>query len=341
MAAEFNASGEFTPEQCAEVAALDPYNPFYTLAYARAREAVDSKSWLLSVREDGRIAVGCLGFLKTGRLNRSLEIPSLPCATAADVFWKGLLGFCRQQRVSELVAHSFASSNVAIPKIPGETGRRTRVEYVLDLASPGLWSGMSSNHKRNAQKAQKAGILIERSTAIEHCQEHARLQDASMERRMVRGEQVKADAQVRTFIALIEQQAGEFFRATQEGKVLSSFLILRAERGGYYHSAGTSSEGMAKGASHLLIRQVAEILRGEGMERFNLGSAGADNPGLERFKTGFGSRAVQSEAAQFYFGSRLQRGLGAAVNMMRQFAKERALKKEKLVESEEGHTGPS
>lgn len=340
MPAEFNASEELTPEQCEEIAALDPYNPFYTYAYSKAREAVDSKAWLLSVKQDRRTVAGCLGFMKTGRLNRSLEIPSLPSVTAEDPFWNGVLNFCRRERVSDLVAHTFASSNVTIPLIAGETSRRARVEYVLNLAGPDLWSEMSSNHKRNAQKAGKAGILIERSVATADCEEHARLQDASMERRMIRGEQVRADSQVRTFAALIEHQAGELFRATQEEKVLSSILILRAKLGGYYHSAGTSSEGMAKGASHLLIRQVAEILREEGMERFNLGSAGVDNPGLERFKTGFGSQAIQLEAAQFGFGSRLQKGLGAVLNMMKRLSEKKLLEKEKRTETEKGRSGP-
>jgi lipid II:glycine glycyltransferase (peptidoglycan interpeptide bridge formation enzyme) len=154
-----------------------------------------------------------------------------------------------------------------------------------------------------------------------------------MERRISRGEQVSPDAQIGLSVALLEHHAGELFRATLGNQVLSSILVLRAARGAYYHSAGTSREGMAIGASHLLIRTVVEILRDEGIQRFNLGGADANNPGLERFKTGFGGQAVSLEAAQFYLGNRLQKGLAAMVALLRRFAQPRAPVKAKSAAS--------
>lgn len=340
MATEFNAAGEFKPEQCSEIAALDPYNPFYTPEYAKAREATGSEAWLLWLTEKKQVTSGCLAFMRSGRLNRSLEIPSLPAAGIAEEFWKGLLELCRKDRVSELVAQSFASSSAAIPAIPGTVNRRVREEYILDIGEPKGWAEISSNHKRNIQKAKKAGILIEQDVSGAACEQHARLQDASMERRMGRGEQVQADAQVQVFKALVDHRAGELFRATQDGKVLSSILILRAKRGAYYHSAGTNAEGMALGASHLLIFQVAERLRAEGLARFNLGSAGGDNPGLERFKKGFGTRTVGLEAAEFYFGNRWQKSLGAMGNLVRRLIKGKQASGGNRTEPEKGPSSP-
>lgn len=323
MPAQFHAVQEVTRGLCSEVAALDPCNPFYTFAYTEAMRALGSQPWLFSLKENDRVIGGCAGFLRAGRSMRSFEIPSVPCVNPAEIFWIGLSGFCRKQRVSELSVDSFASARTDIPPIPGELGRRVRIEYVLPLANSDFLSGMSSNHKRNARKAQKAGVVIERTTAATACQDHVSLQDASMERRMDRGELVIADAQVRTPFALVNHQAAEIFRATRYGKVLSSILVLRAARGAYYHSAGTSHEGMSIGASHFLIRQVAETLRDEGIEKFNLGGADASNPGLERFKTGFGCQAVRLEAAKFCVGTPLQKGLGAVVSLVRRLARAR------------------
>lgn len=162
-----------------------------------------------------------------------------------------------------------------------------------------------------------------------------------MERRMDRGEEVVADAQTRTPAALVKHGAAEFFRATQDNQVLSSILVLRASRGAYYHSAGTSQEGMSIGASHFLIRRVAEILRDDGMEKFNLGGADSSNPGLERFKTGFGCQAVQLEAAQFYVGSPLQKCLSDILSLVRRLARGRAPEAEDSSKTLEGRAETS
>jgi len=318
MTAEFQASERISPELCSELSALEPRNPFCTWAYASAMHALGARPWLLCWKDGDRLVAGCLGFLRIGRLNRSLEIASLPCL-APDMFWTELIKFCHRTRVNQLSVGSFASPRAEIPSLPGETGRRPRVEYVLALQEPTLWSAVSSNHRRNIQKAQKAGVCIERSSTRESCREHALLQDASMERRMSRGEHVTVDAQIRTPLALVQHGSGEFFRAMRAGQVLSSILILRAPLGAYYHSAGTSRDGMANGASHLLIREVAETLRGEGIEQFNLGGADPGNPGLERFKVGFGARPVLLEAAQFSFSGRLQKSLDVVANLIRRF----------------------
>jgi hypothetical protein len=329
MTAEFHTTKDFPRDLCNEISALEPCNPFHTLGFADAMQALGAQPRLLYTADQGLLLKGCLGFLRSGRLNRSLEIPSVPGFTSDDIFWTSLVNLCRQERVTQLGVDSFASASAVIPSLPGEVSRQSRIEYILDLGSPDLWSKMSTNHRRNIQKALKAGVVIGRSSAAQACQDHARLQDASMERRIGRGEHVMADAQIRTAAALLEHQVGELFRATLGNQVLSSILVLRAVRGAYYHSAGTSREGMSLGASHLLIKTVVEILRDEGIQRFNLGGADARNPGLERFKTGFGGQAVSLEAARFYFGNRLQKGLAAMVDLLRRFAQPQAAVKAK------------
>jgi hypothetical protein len=317
MAAEFYASSRFSRELCDQISSLEPLNPFRTLAYAESMKSLGMQPWLFYAAEQGRVISGCFGFMKSGRLDRSMEIHSVFPAGVEQQCWKDLESLCRRERVTVLSVGSYASASSEIPALSGETSRRKRVEHVLDLRSPDLRSTMSTNHRRNTQKAQKAGIVVERSTAAEACHAHVRLQDASMERRISLGQQVNADAQTRTPMALLEHRAGELFRATLGKQVLSSILILRSPRGAYYHSAGTCPEGMALGASHFLIWQVAETLRSEGVEQFNLGGADASNPGLERFKKGFGAQEIHLESAAFYLASPLRKKVNAAIQSFR------------------------
>jgi hypothetical protein len=320
MSPEFHASPDFTNALSQEITALDPCNPFCTPAYAQAMQAGGMQPWLLYTTEQGRITSACLALLKSGRLNCLLEIPSVPSLLSPDAFWTPLLAFCRQKGVTQLNVDSFGSSTAVIPSLQGEINRRERIEYVLDLAAPELWSAVATNHRRNSQKAQRAGVLVERTSSPESCQDHARLQGISMERRANRGEDVGIDAQTRTSAALLQHHAAEMFRATLDGQVLSSILILRSSGGTYYHSAGTSREGMAIGASHLLIKSVIEIVHGEGCRLFNLGGADPGNPGLERFKKGFGAQPVHLSAAQFYLGNRVRKSIGSMVDLVRRIA---------------------
>ena len=315
MCSEFHATEELSDELCNQISSVEPLNPFRTFAYWQAMKELGARPALLYVSEQGRVTGGCFGLVRSGRMNTTMEIPSSPPASIDETFWSGLLNLCRKQRVSELIVESFASESVSIPSLPGEMNRRKRVEHVLDLRTARL--SMATNHRRNIQKAEKTGVTVERTRAVEACLQHALLQDASMQRRIALGEKVSADAQTRTPAALLRHQAGELFRALLGEQVLSSILILRSPRAAYYHSAGTSAEGMAIGASHFLISQVIEVLRRENIELFNLGGADTSNPGLERFKKGFGSREVTLESASFYLSSPLRRKLAAAFHSLK------------------------
>ena len=331
-------------EDLGEVAALTPHNPFYASGYVAARAALGAEAWLIGMRSNGhsvrdtsdcdssvhreslhrnngRWSVGCPAFLTSGRLNRSLEIPSWPSGEGVDVFWEGLLSFCREQRVSRLDLNSFASVPAAIQPWQGTRAQgaqrsmvlRRRCEYVLDLRAD-LLGRCSANHARNIKRARKTGLTVHRTTEREACRHHADLMCNSLARRQERGETIHADVgaeeRLRPIVALVSHGAGELFQAVDETRVLSSILVLRAELGAYYHSAGTSPEGMSCGASHFLVHQIAEMLREEGVEQFNLGGADAASGGLERFKSGFGATARELAAAEMVLAGPFRQALG-------------------------------
>jgi hypothetical protein len=209
--------------------------------------------------------------------------------------------------VSELEVHTFGSSPSTIPDLGYVLWRRPRVEFVLDLDRRS-GNPLATNHRRNIARAERAGITIHATRAAAPCEIHAELMRASLARHTALGEPVSSNGEEFSYTwPLVKTGVGTLFQAVldPESEVLSSMLVLKAKRGAYYHSAGSSAKGMELGSSHLLVRTIAEMLKAEGMLRFNLG--GAHSEGMRRFKAGFGARAVELESAAFFLAGRARR----------------------------------
>jgi hypothetical protein len=309
-------------ERCEEVVARCPENPFMTGSYLAARKALGGHAHLLALEDAGEVQAGCLAFERSGYLTRSLEIMSLPLLTQPDEFWNGLQAWCRGRGLSQLDVNTFASRDTHIPLLDGEENRRRRCEYVLDLQDETLWKQMSSNHARNIKRGRKAPVQIRRSSDSDACGLHASLMASSMMRRRERGEQVPAvmASQLAEVSALTAHGAGEIFQAVVDGQVLSSILVLLSRDAGYYHSAGTSAEGMACGASHVLVHDIAMALQAASKQQFNLGGVSEPGSGLDQFKRGFGSRRVELDAVHCSTAGRLTRWIGVGVSALRQVA---------------------
>jgi hypothetical protein len=322
MTIRFSADSKPSQSVCDEMAASGPHNPFFTSSYLEARRALGWEPWVLSLRRDNRLLTACPAFMKTGRLTRWFEITSLPSLSDPDVFWTRLVEWCVGIKVTHLEVNSFASEQAVIPPLPGESGRRRRAEYVLDLDAPNLWGRLSSNHARNLKRAHNMRLEVRRRIDAPSCDIHAALIAASMERRKLRGEQVPAGEVSRgdLFAALTRHGAGELFQAVADGKVVSSILVLMAERAGYYHSAGTDLQGMACGASHFLIQEIVRALQAASKRRFNLGGVDLRGSGLEQFKAGFGGRPVALESAECRLAGAFKAWLGAGVRFLREVA---------------------
>ena len=223
-----------------------------------------------------------------------------------DFFWERLIRFCKKQRVTHLKVKTFASPVTHIPSVNGEANRRERSEFLIELQKPNLQGKLSKNHARNIKRGRKAGIHVQRANDPKACQAHAELIAESMTRRGNRGERVPENLPADAFGAYTDSGAGELFQAFLDETVLSSVLVLFAEKGAYYHSAGNNPEGMAFGASHFLIQEIANVLRDQSFQVFNLGGSDHSNPGLSRFKAGFGARVVDLEEAEFFLCSRIR-----------------------------------
>lgn len=317
MAIAFKAVPEPSVELLERVAAFQPENPFYTKAYIDSMRVHGFASFALLLENNEELLTACTAFSKRGRLNRRLEITSLPELADSRVFWTGLLKFCTESGVSVLEINSFASNTAVIGKITDETARKSRCEFQLDLAGTDLWHGVNRHHQRKIKKAKKAGLRFRVAVNRQACRDHAQLANHSLDRRRSRGESVGDGIRVNDAVAFTESHAGEIYQAVLEDEVLSSILVLKGAKGAYAQSSGTSDDGMQCGASQFLWYEIACHLQSQSMTIFNLGGADMDGVGLQEFKQGFGARRVELEAAEFYLGGNVRKKISEVFNRLR------------------------
>jgi len=284
MDTEFLAEKDVSPELASRLMKLAPTNPMCTKSFADAMRAYGHTPWLLGIKRGGGLVAGCYGFLFAGRLNRVLQIPSLPGLPGDNIFWDGLLRFCSLHRITCLELQSLASSATTIPRLRGEVERQQRCEYVLDVADPEWERKVARRHRETIRMAVRAGVASRRTTDPDSCREHVRLLAATHERQRKRGESISCNLKQELLYAtsLLETGGGELFQAMVGATAVSSYLLLRAAKGACGITAGTSSQGMKCGASHFLIYSTARVLQEESMQVFNLGSAEL-NTGLRAY----------------------------------------------------------
>lgn len=301
----------------------DPDNPFLVVPYLRAQRALGQSGWLLGVEDGGEVVGAALCFLKSGRIRRSLTVPSSPPVAVDSPFWHGLDGFCREHGITDLEISTFASPESAIPPMRGEAERIRRTEYALSLAGVDLWAGVSKSHRDRIKKGRKNGLTVRREPSNAGIDAHVALHVTSMDRRKSRGENVSLEFERDVSAALLSAGAGELYQAMLGDHVASSLLVLRSRTGAYSESSGNSREGMNIGASHFLRFETAMALQAEGIEMFYLGGARSHEEGLRAYKSGFGTTPIDTDAVTTYVGGRLRRGVSAIVESIQGASKPR------------------
>jgi lipid II:glycine glycyltransferase (peptidoglycan interpeptide bridge formation enzyme) len=198
------------------------------------------------------------------------------------------------------------------------TKLRDRIEWILNLADNKPHQ-LASNHRRNINKARRHGIVLASTTDAAAADVHARLMAASMHRRSERGENVPtiSEHDTRNELAFLASGAARIYQAVHEGRIVSSMLVLNAPAGAYYHSAGTTPEGMEIGASTFLVSEIIRDLTNQGRLIFNLGGATDESAGLQRFKSGFGAQPVPLSAGVYQVASPIYRGIRAVARRLR------------------------
>jgi hypothetical protein len=314
LSVRFEAIVEPTNALIDGVGATTPLSPFNSSTFAAAARAWGAHPCLLGLYTDTTALGGALALLSGDSWLRSLTIPTAPSVRERDLFWQGVLDFCRHSNVGELHVETFSCRDATPPDFaltsfsdasatrsfrPAVKSRRERFEYWLALPDGGA-SALSENHRRALQRARKAGLFVSRSTSTHGVAAHVLAMGASAARRRQRGEDLATPDNTTKHRALLQHGAAELFQAGTDGDVIASILVLRARTCAYYHSAGATATGMRSGASAFLVVEAAKLLAADGLRWFNLGGAAADASGLRRFKAGFGAQEVALQSTSYW-----------------------------------------
>lgn len=292
-----------------------PCDVFCTPQFAAAQEQLGRKTFLFKFIDKDGNTLGCLGFLKKGRLSAELDLPSLPIVEEDSEFWSELLQFCKKRGVWDLSVRSFHP--ITIPNLGGIMSQESGVSYQLKLEGKESINPSSINHRRMIAKAVKAGVILNRTQSEDGILPHLTLMRKSMDRRAARGESVSHQTDSNYFAAMLKNGAGEFTQALLDGAVESSVFVLKSRNGAYYQSAGTSPKGMSVGASPFLISGIAKVYQEEAIKVFDLGGTTNATPGLSRFKQGFGSDGIPFSEAVFCVAHPMKRKLRTMARLVR------------------------
>ncbi|MBZ5580678.1 MAG: GNAT family N-acetyltransferase [Acidobacteriia bacterium] len=316
---EFFAEADPGQARCGELASLQPANPFATFPYLQAERSFGGGAWLLGCASGGELRYGCLGFLRSGRLDRRLTLPSLP--PAEEPFWSGLAEFCRKKGVTILELNTFASPAVAIPSLGEERRRVERHEFVVPMDGPGdgLLQQMHPHHRRMVRKGMKAGLEVRVTRDPGYLKEHVAVMRSSLTRRESRGEDVWSEPDAELLRPYLDGVC-RLFQAVAGAETVSSMTVAESSGGGYLHTAGTSPEGMRIGASHFLLYEILKACRQNGGRIFNLGGVSDLSSGLALYKRHFGAHPVTLEAAEFDVGAAWRRVVRISAGKLRDWA---------------------
>ena len=317
MPVEFRVVREPSRDLLAQISAMTPENPFYTSAYVNSLRLSGVTPFALILESGNHLLSACTAFLRTGRLNTTLEITSLPSLPAKSIFWTGLVEFCRASDISILEINTFGSTETSIEALDGETSRKGRYEFQLDLAGTDLWIGLNRRNRRSIKKAMEAGLRLKLAEESQACQIHVNIANSSLNRSRKRGEAIGYEIEADDARRFIENKAGEIYQAKLDDEVLSSILILRSETGAYAQTSGTIDAGLEYGSSQFLWYETALRLQNESLTVLNMGGTDKASLGLQEFKAGFGAKRIELESAEFYLGGFARKMTGTLIERLR------------------------
>lgn len=179
-----------------------------------------------------------------------------------------------------------------------------RIEFVVDLtrAEDELMSDFSSHHRRKLRKALKQDLELREAANMDAVQDFRRLQVASRDRRLERGEDIGVldDSYYEDLgRKYFRHDLGRVFLAVQDDEPVSAaFVSIHGGRALYVYG-GSSDAGFSMDAPAFLFWSVFDRCRELGCTEFNLGGVpggaeerGHPSHGLYRFKAGFGGTQV-------------------------------------------------
>jgi hypothetical protein len=255
------------------------------------------------------------------RLTRTWRTDALPLAAGGvplpdcvhllecEARWRGAIA---------ISLNSYASPGGAeLSGLGFEVTPRFEFELALQQPEESLWDGMEYKRRKNINKANRMGVVIQDAPLREGIATLRRLQASSSERITARGGpdiSRRAGTGGDPVQILLDAQAGKIVVASVGGEPVSAGLFACFNGRVYHLLSGHSGRALETQAPTLLLWETIRRYRGEGMLKLNFGGATADalrpecpEHGVYLYKLAFGG-----ERLECYSGRKVLRARTAA-----------------------------
>jgi hypothetical protein len=207
----------------------------------------------------------------------------------------------------ELEVGSFASfaGRETLAAREFELNHRFEFELNLEESEESLWDGMEYKRRKNINKAQRSGVVLEDLDPEEGVAALRRLQGASSERIVARGGPditYKSKQPADPLLTVLDSGLARIVGARVNGDVVSAGLFTCFNGLVYHTLSGHGEAALRTQAPTLLLWETIKRYKAEGARRFNFGgcpvsAADEEDPshGVYVYKMGFGG--VRRECA--------------------------------------------
>ena len=201
-------------------------------------------------------------------------------------FWRAHGDWCREARIVSTFARlSLFPEQLA--SIPGPVEfRLPNIVVPLAGGSDVLWAGYESKVRKWVKLAEGSGLTTELDREGSRLDEFLAVYNSTMTRR---GASDWYFFPREFFQSIVDKLPGQFvfFHTLQDGKVVSSDLVLCSQDYVYYFLGGTFEEAFAFGPNYLLKHRIASWASGEGKKGYVLGGGYELGDGLLRYKRAY------------------------------------------------------
>ena len=157
----------------------------------------------------------------------------------------------------------------------------------LDAGEEALWSGLSSNTRRNVRKAIKEGVEIEQVTSAEGMRTYYDLHCTTRKRQGVPPQPLAFFMNIQKH--LLEERLGFILIARSDGQPVAGAVYLTHGTQAIYKFGASDYRHQNLRANVLVMWEAIKRLAADGVETFSFGRTDIPHDGLRRFKLGFGA----------------------------------------------------
>ncbi|WLT33436.1 NeuD/PglB/VioB family sugar acetyltransferase [Geothrix sp. PMB-07] len=204
----------------------------------------------------------------------------------ADAFWKAFSGWAMDQKIVSTFARLSLFPEQLLDAPMETVVDRSNVVRALQLDESALWMDYAHKVRKNVNKARQLGVEIRLDPEGAELDAFLKIYESTLDRREASGGYFFGRPFFESIIRDLEGQF-MFFHAWLDGQIVSTELVLVAERNLYSFLGGTLAEAFHARPNDLLKHAVIEWGRQTGKSTFVLGGGWQEADGIFNYKLAF------------------------------------------------------